>query len=70
MKVKVTLYVGGRTFDDIVVVSNLKKQRRLISQKSKSKSDCFKPDTMSRSVWSWSTGSKLPVHRLIWKYQS
>ena len=29
MKVKVTLYVGGKTFDDIVVVSNLKKQRRL-----------------------------------------
>ena len=23
MKVKVTLYVGGRTFDDLVVVSNL-----------------------------------------------
>jgi len=27
MKVKVTLYVGGRTFDDIVVVSNLKEAK-------------------------------------------
>ena len=27
MKVKVTLYVGGRTFDVIVVVSNLKEAK-------------------------------------------
>ena len=27
MKVKVTLYVGGRTFDDIVVVTNLKEAK-------------------------------------------
>ena len=27
MKVKVTFYVGGRTFDDIVVVSNLKEAK-------------------------------------------
>ena len=27
MKVKVTLYVGGKTFDEIVVVSNIKEAK-------------------------------------------